>query len=55
LPGAKRAPVRPAPRLGAPTDEILAAELGLPEGEIGRLHDAGIVAGPEQALANRQN
>jgi len=55
LPGAKRAPVRPAPRLGAHTDEILAAELGLPEGEIGRLHDAGIVAGPEQALANRQN
>lgn len=55
LSGTQRAPVRPAPRLGAHTDEILAAELGLPEGEIGRLHDAGIVAGPEQALANRQN
>jgi 2-methylfumaryl-CoA isomerase len=55
LGGAQRAPVRPAPRLGAHTDEILAAELGLPEGEIGRLHDAGIVAGPEQALAQQQH
>ena len=50
--GTARTPVRPAPRLGAHTDEILAAELGLPEVEIGRLHDAGIVAGPEKALAN---
>lgn len=50
--GTARTPVRPAPRLGTHTDEILAAELGLPEGEIGRLHDAGIVAGPEKALAN---
>jgi 2-methylfumaryl-CoA isomerase len=44
--GAGRAPVRPAPRLGADTDEILAGELGLPGHEIGRLRDAGIVAGP---------
>jgi 2-methylfumaryl-CoA isomerase len=46
LAGAARAAVRPAPRLGADTDEILAGELGLPAHEIGRLHDAGIVAGP---------
>jgi 2-methylfumaryl-CoA isomerase len=44
-------PVRPAPRLGAHTDQILAVELGLPEGEIGRLHDQGIVAGPDKALS----
>jgi 2-methylfumaryl-CoA isomerase len=42
---ASRVPVRPAPRLGAHTDEILAAELGLSDGEIGRLHDQGLVAG----------
>ena len=35
-----------APRLGAHTDEILAGALGLSSGEIGRLHDAKIVAGP---------
>ncbi len=34
----------PAPLLGQHTDEILAAELGLSEGEIGRLHDEGIIA-----------
>jgi len=44
---APRAPVAPAPRLGADTDAILAGELGLGEGEIGRLHDAGIVAGAD--------
>jgi len=37
---------QPAPRLGAQTDEILAEVLGLSSGEIGRLHDAKIVAGP---------
>ena len=36
---------QPAPRLGAHTDEILAGVLGLSSGEIGRLHDAKIVAG----------
>lgn len=42
---ADRQPVRPAPRLGQHTDEILAGILGLSSGEIGRYHDAGIVAG----------
>lgn len=42
-----RPPARPAPLLGADTDAILAEVLGLPDGEIGRLHDAGIVAGPD--------
>jgi 2-methylfumaryl-CoA isomerase len=42
---ADRHPVRPAPRLGQHTDEILAEILGLSSGEIGRYHDAGIVAG----------
>lgn len=41
-----RLPVRPAPRLGEHTDEILLEVLGLGEGEVGRLHDAGVVAGP---------
>jgi 2-methylfumaryl-CoA isomerase len=44
--GAERlAPAR-APFLGEHTDEVLAAVLGLSDGEIGRLHDEGIVAGP---------
>jgi 2-methylfumaryl-CoA isomerase len=43
--GADRHPVRPAPRLGQHTDEILADVLGLASGEIGRYHDAGIIAG----------
>jgi 2-methylfumaryl-CoA isomerase len=42
---ARRAPVR-APRLGEHTDEILLDLLGLAEGELGRLHDAGVIAGP---------
>lgn len=37
---------QPAPRLGAHTDEILAEVLGLSSGEIGKLHDAKVVAGP---------
>jgi 2-methylfumaryl-CoA isomerase len=37
---------QPAPRLGAHTDEILEGILGLSSGEIGRLHDAKVVAGP---------
>jgi 2-methylfumaryl-CoA isomerase len=37
---------RPAPRLGENTDELLAEVLGLSSGEIGRLHDARLVAGP---------
>jgi len=46
LAGSEREPVRPAPQLGAHTDQILEEDLGLSGGEIGRLHDAGIVAGP---------
>jgi 2-methylfumaryl-CoA isomerase len=45
LGGAQRLSVRPAPRLGENTDEILAVELGLSAAQIGRLHDAGVVAG----------
>jgi 2-methylfumaryl-CoA isomerase len=41
-----RLPARPAPRLGEHTDEILLDLLGLSAGEVGALHDAGIVAGP---------
>jgi 2-methylfumaryl-CoA isomerase len=41
-----RVPVAPAPALGAHTDEILLDLLGLSEGDVGRLHDDGIVAGP---------
>ncbi len=43
---AERLPPMPAPALGQHTDEILAGELGLPDHDIGRLHDKGIVAGP---------
>ena len=42
-----RVEVRRAPILGEHTDEILAGCLGLGDGEIGSLHDAGVVAGPE--------
>jgi 2-methylfumaryl-CoA isomerase len=38
-------PVR-APLLGEHTDEILSRDLGLSDAEIGRLRDAGVVAGP---------
>ena len=41
----QRQPVRPAPQLGADTDEILATILGLSSAAIGDLHDRGIVAG----------
>jgi 2-methylfumaryl-CoA isomerase len=43
----ERAPTRQAPVLGEHTEEILADVLGLGAGEIGRLHDAGVVAGPQ--------
>jgi len=32
-----------APRLGQHTDQILAEELGLSSGQIGQLHDEGVV------------
>ena len=41
-----RTPTRPAPRLGEHTDEVLAEVLRLPAGEISRLHDSGVAAGP---------
>jgi len=44
LPDERRS-VEPAPRLGQHTDEVLAGVLGLSAAEIGRLHDAGVVAG----------
>lgn len=40
----RQSPVR-APRLGENTEEVLADLLKLPESEIAKLHDAGIVAG----------
>jgi 2-methylfumaryl-CoA isomerase len=42
-----RLPAAPAPRLGEHTDEILHDVLGLSAAEVGKLHDAGIVAGAE--------
>jgi 2-methylfumaryl-CoA isomerase len=44
LAGEPRGAPTPAPRLGANTDEVLAELLGMSSGEIGRLHDAGLVA-----------
>ena len=44
----ERVPATRAPILGEHTDEILLDVLGLGEGEVGRLHDQGIVAGPKQ-------
>ena len=53
MPGSPVAPAnsmrggpRPAPTLGEHTDEVLAEVLGLGDGEIGRLYDRGVVAGP---------
>ena len=43
---AARESVQPAPILGQHTDEVLDDVLGLSSGEIGGLHDRGIVAGP---------
>ncbi|MBT4169050.1 MAG: 2-methylfumaryl-CoA isomerase, partial [Rhodospirillaceae bacterium] len=42
---APREAVQPAPALGQHTDQILADILGLSDGEIGQLHDEGIVGG----------
>ncbi len=46
---AERLAARPAPVLGQHTDEILSGILGLSGTEIGKLHDARIVAGPKGA------
>ncbi|MFC3127348.1 CoA transferase [Pseudoroseomonas globiformis] len=44
--GQDRLPPRPAPSLGQDTDQVLAEVLGLSGAAIGKLHDAGTVAGP---------
>ena len=44
--GSPRLPAMPAPLLGQHTDQILLDVLGMSEAEVGRLHDAGVVAGP---------
>jgi 2-methylfumaryl-CoA isomerase len=44
---APREPTLPAPRLGEHTDQVLAEVLGLPDGEIARLRQSGIIAGPD--------
>ena len=48
LGGQPRNAVRPAPLLGADTEAVLADVLGLSGAEVGRLHDAGIVAGADR-------
>jgi 2-methylfumaryl-CoA isomerase len=42
-----RSPAPPAPRLGEHTDEVLLELAGVTEAELGALHDAGVVAGPQ--------
>lgn len=44
--GLHRLRTAPAPLLGQHTEAVLADVLGLGSAEIGRLHDAGVVAGP---------
>lgn len=41
----ERVPAKPAPQLGENTDEVLADVVGLSAGQIGTLHDKGIIAG----------
>jgi 2-methylfumaryl-CoA isomerase len=45
----ERTTPRRAPLLGENTDEVLVELLGLSDGQIGKLHDDGIVAGPSKA------
>lgn len=45
--GVPRQPTTSAPLIGQDTDQILFEVLGLDAGPIGRLHDQGVVAGPE--------
>src|SRR6185437_4577429 len=49
-----RGATRPAPLLGQHTDEVLESVLGLDSAAVGRLHDAGIVAGPGRDPAASQ-
>jgi 2-methylfumaryl-CoA isomerase len=44
IPQDARADVRPAPKLGEHTDQVLAEVLGMSSQEIGKLHDDGLVA-----------
>jgi 2-methylfumaryl-CoA isomerase len=46
--GTARGHVKPAPSVGEHTDEVLMDVLGLSSTAIGKLHDAAIVAGPEE-------
>jgi 2-methylfumaryl-CoA isomerase len=54
MPGQERAAPRAAPFLGANSEEVLAERLGLASGEIGRLIDAGIVAGSDAGTTRRE-
>ena len=42
-----RVPAAPAPRLGAHTEQVLTELLGMSGVQYGRLHDDGVVAGPQ--------
>lgn len=53
--GLARQPTTPAPLLGTHTDEVLHELLGLDGAAIGRLHDSGIVAGPQRDPAIQFN
>lgn len=44
--GGERLPPAPAPVMGQDTDAVLAEVLGLSSAQIGKLHDAGTIAGP---------
>lgn len=46
--GVEHTPTTPAALLGTHTDEVLHQLLGLTGAQIGHLHDAGVVAGPEK-------
>ena len=46
--GVPRGPTSPAPLLGQDTDQILMDVLRLDAAAVGKLHDAGIVAGPSR-------
>lgn len=48
MPGLPRQPAGRAPRLGEHTDEVLAEVLRLPQHEIARLHDEGVVRSAEE-------
>lgn len=48
MPATARQTTNPAPLLGADTDAILTSVLGMDSHQIGKLHDSGVVAGPER-------